>query len=100
MLLGRGGRWFSRTGGRAPSRRARGRLPAALRRQRAHAHSAERVAQKAPYRLADDRVAPAVGWDDAPLAADVARLQGVGGIDLALTGFEAGEIERCQPGSA
>jgi DNA modification methylase len=50
-------------------------------------------AQKAAYRLADNRIALNAGWDEALLAAEVAKLQEMGGIDLALTGFDGAEIE-------
>ncbi|HYZ32755.1 MAG TPA: site-specific DNA-methyltransferase, partial [Crenalkalicoccus sp.] len=50
------------------------------------------------YRLADNRIALNAGWDEALLAAEVAKLQEMGGIDLALTGFDAGEIDRLLAG--
>jgi DNA modification methylase len=55
-------------------------------------------AQKAALRLADNRIALNVGWDEALLQAELAKLQEMGGIDLALTGFEAAEIERLLAG--
>ena len=55
-------------------------------------------AQKAAYRLADNRIALNAGWDEALLAAEVAKLQDMGGVDLALTGFDAGELDGCSPG--
>ena len=55
-------------------------------------------AQKAAYRLADNRIALNAGWDEALLAAEVAKLQEMGGIDLALTGFDGTEIERLLAG--
>jgi DNA modification methylase len=55
-------------------------------------------AQKAAYRLADNRIALNAGWDEALLATEVAKLQETGGIDLALTGFGAEEIERLLAG--
>ncbi|HEV7266165.1 MAG TPA: DNA methyltransferase [Falsiroseomonas sp.] len=55
-------------------------------------------AQKAAYRLADNCTALNAGWDEALLAAEVAKLQEVGGIDLALTGFDGAEIERLLAG--
>ncbi len=55
-------------------------------------------AQKAAYRLADNRIALNAGWDEALLAAEVAKLQDMGGIDLALTGFDGAEIERLLAG--
>jgi DNA modification methylase len=55
-------------------------------------------AQKAAYRLADNRIALNAGWDEALLAAEVAKLQEMGGIDLALTGFDNAEIERLLAG--
>ncbi|MCS6921314.1 MAG: site-specific DNA-methyltransferase, partial [Elioraea sp.] len=56
------------------------------------------AAQKAAYRLADNRIALNAGWDEALLAAEVAKLQEMGGIDLALTGFDGAEIERLLAG--
>ena len=55
-------------------------------------------AQKAGYRLADNRIALNADWDEALLAAEVAKLQEMGGIDLALTGFDAGELDRLLAG--
>jgi DNA modification methylase len=55
-------------------------------------------AQKAAYRLADNRIALNAGWDEALLAAEVAKLQEMGGVDLALTGFDAGELDRLLAG--
>ncbi|MCO6415166.1 ParB N-terminal domain-containing protein [Siccirubricoccus sp. KC 17139] len=55
-------------------------------------------AQKAAYRLADNRIALNAGWDEALLAAEVAKLQEMGGVDLALTGFDGAEIERLLAG--
>jgi DNA modification methylase len=55
-------------------------------------------AQKAAYRLADNRIALNAGWDEALLAAEVAKLQEMGGVDLALTGFEGAEIDRLLAG--
>ena len=55
-------------------------------------------AQKAAYRLADNRIALNAGWDEALLAAEVAKLQEMGGIDLALTGFDTGELDRLLAG--
>ncbi|PWS34573.1 DNA modification methylase [Falsiroseomonas bella] len=55
-------------------------------------------AQKAAYRLADNRIALNAGWDEALLAAEVAKLQEMGGIDLALAGFDGAEIERLLAG--
>jgi DNA modification methylase len=55
-------------------------------------------AQKAALRLADNRIALNAGWDEALLQAELAKLQETGGIDLALTGFEAAEIERLLAG--
>ncbi|GGG39360.1 methyltransferase [Caldovatus sediminis] len=55
-------------------------------------------AQKAAYRLADNRIALNAGWDEALLAAEVAKLREAGGIDLALTGFDGAEIERLLAG--
>lgn len=54
--------------------------------------------QKAAYRLADNRIALNAGWDEAILAAELAKLQEMGGIDLALTGFDAGELDRLMAG--
>ncbi len=53
-----------------------------------------KLRQKAAYRLADNRIALNAGWDEALLAAEVAKLQEMGGLDLALTGFDAGEFDR------
>ena len=55
-------------------------------------------AQKAALRLADNRIALNAGWDEALLQAELAKLQEMGGIDLALTGFEPAEIERLLAG--
>jgi DNA modification methylase len=55
-------------------------------------------AQKAAYRLADNRIALNAGWDEALLAAEVAKLQEMGDVDLALTGFDGAEIERLLAG--
>jgi len=55
-------------------------------------------AQKAAYRLADNRIALNAGWDEALLAAEVAKLQEMGGVDLALTGFDGTEIKRLLAG--
>ena len=55
-------------------------------------------AQKAAYRLADNRIALNAGWDEALLAAEVAKLQEMGGVDMTLTGFDAGEIDRLLAG--
>jgi DNA modification methylase len=55
-------------------------------------------AQKAALRLADNRIALNAGWDEALLAAEVAKLQEMGGVDLALTGFDGVEIERLLAG--
>jgi DNA modification methylase len=55
-------------------------------------------AQKAAYRLADNRIALNAGWDEALLAAEIAKLQEIGGVDLALTGFDGTEIERLLAG--
>ncbi|WP_240048488.1 ParB N-terminal domain-containing protein [Crenalkalicoccus roseus] len=55
-------------------------------------------AQKAAYRLADNRIALNTGWDEALLAAELAKLQEMGGVDLALTGFDGAEIERLLAG--
>jgi ParB-like chromosome segregation protein Spo0J len=55
-------------------------------------------AQKAAYRLADNRIALNAGWDEALLAQELAQLQQMGELDLGLTGFEAAEIERLLAG--
>ena len=55
-------------------------------------------AQKAAYRLADNRIALNAGWDEALLAQEVARLQQMGELELGLTGFESAEIERLLAG--
>ena len=50
-------------------------------------------AQKRAYIIADNRLALDAGWDDEMLALDLAELSEAG-FDLALTGFDDGEIER------
>jgi ParB-like chromosome segregation protein Spo0J len=55
-------------------------------------------AQKAAYRLADNRIALNAGWDETLLAQELAQLQQMGELDLGLTGFEAAEIERLLAG--
>jgi DNA modification methylase len=55
-------------------------------------------AQKAALRLADNRIALNAGWDEALLAAELAKLQDANEIDLALTGFGAEEIDRLLAG--
>jgi DNA modification methylase len=55
-------------------------------------------AQKTALRLADNRIALNAGWDEALLAAELAKLQDAGEIDLALTGFGAEEIDRLLAG--
>jgi DNA modification methylase len=55
-------------------------------------------AQKAAYRLADNRIALNAGWDEALLAAEIAKLQDAGEVDLAFTGFAAEEIDRLLAG--
>jgi ParB-like chromosome segregation protein Spo0J len=55
-------------------------------------------AQKAAYRLADNRIALNAGWDEALLAAEVSKLQELGDVDLALTGFGADELDRLLAG--
>jgi hypothetical protein len=55
-------------------------------------------AQKAALRLADNRIALNAGWDEALLAAELAKLQDAGEIDLALTGFASDEIDRLLAG--
>ena len=49
-------------------------------------------AEKRAYILADNKLALNAGWDEAMLAAEIGDLQGLG-FDLALTGFELGEID-------
>jgi ParB-like chromosome segregation protein Spo0J len=49
-------------------------------------------AEKRAYLIADNKLALNTGWDEALLAAEVADLQALG-VDLDLTGFEAGEID-------
>jgi DNA modification methylase len=49
-------------------------------------------AEKRAYLIADNKLALNAGWDEALLAAEVADLQALG-VDLDLTGFEAGEID-------
>ena len=50
-------------------------------------------AQVRALRLADNRLALAAGWDEEMLAAELARLQ-EDDYDLALTGFDDGELDR------
>jgi DNA modification methylase len=49
-------------------------------------------AQRRAYILADNKLALNAGWDDAMLAAEVSDLVALG-VDLGLSGFEAGEVE-------
>jgi DNA modification methylase len=49
-------------------------------------------AQRRAYILADNRLALNAGWDEALLAAEVADLVALG-VDLELSGFDAGEVE-------
>ena len=49
-------------------------------------------AQKRAYVIADNRLALVAGWDEELLALELAELS-EGGFDLALTGFEDGELE-------
>ena len=49
-------------------------------------------AEKRAYLIADNKLALNAGWDDALLAAEVARLRALG-VDPDLTGFGAGEID-------
>jgi DNA modification methylase len=51
-------------------------------------------AQKIAYRLADNRIALNAGWDESLLAAEFAKLQEMGDLDLALTGFDFEETDR------
>jgi DNA modification methylase len=55
-------------------------------------------AQKAALRLADNGIALNAGWDEALLAAELAKLQEAGEVDLAFTGFAAEEIDRLLAG--
>src|SRR5687767_13102465 len=48
-------------------------------------------AQKRAYIIADNKLAANAGWDDHMLAAEVADLVAMG-VDMDLTGFEAGEV--------
>lgn len=50
-------------------------------------------AQVRAYRLADNRTNEEAEWDDAALASELAALDS-DGFDLALTGFDGGELER------
>jgi len=50
-------------------------------------------AQKRAYILADNRIALNAGWDEELLALEFAELKDLG-LDLALTGFDLGEIEK------
>lgn len=51
-------------------------------------------AQKMAYRLADNRIALNAGWDERLLAEEFAKLQELGELDLALTGFDFDETDR------
>ena len=55
-------------------------------------------AQKAAYRLPDNRIALNAGWDEALLATEVAKLQQLGDVDLAPTGFGMDELDRLLAG--
>lgn len=54
-------------------------------------------AQRRAYVIADNRLALDAGWDDAILKLEIGELQGLG-FDLALTGFEIGELTRITAG--
>jgi ParB-like chromosome segregation protein Spo0J len=54
-------------------------------------------AQKRAYVLADNRLALNAGWDEAMLGAEVADLVALG-VDMDLTGFGAGEVEKLLAG--
>jgi hypothetical protein len=54
-------------------------------------------AQKRAYVLADNKLALNAGWDEAMLGAEVADLVALG-VDMDLTGFGAGEVEKLLAG--
>jgi DNA modification methylase len=54
-------------------------------------------AEARAYRIADNKLTEIAGWDEAALAAELARL-GEDGFDLALTGFGEDEIDRLLEG--
>ena len=54
-------------------------------------------AQKRAYILADNKLALNAGWDEAMLAAEVADLVALG-VNLELSGFDAGEVEQLLAG--
>ncbi|MEX0853890.1 MAG: ParB N-terminal domain-containing protein [Bauldia sp.] len=56
-------------------------------------------AEKRAYIIADNQLALNAGWDEAMLAVEIGDLQALG-FDLALTGFELGEIEGLLAGEA
>jgi hypothetical protein len=50
-------------------------------------------AQKRAYRIADNQLALNAGWDEQLLGIELGELRGLG-VDLALIGFDAAEIDR------
>lgn len=55
------------------------------------------AAKRRAYVIADNKIALNAGWDDAMLSAELTALN-VEGFDLALTGFDVGEIDRLLDG--
>jgi DNA modification methylase len=53
-------------------------------------------AQRRAYVIADNKLALDAGWDEEMLAAEFAELRGLG-FDLALTGFDPGELQSFEP---
>jgi DNA modification methylase len=52
-------------------------------------------AERRAYVIADNRLAECAGWDDAKLASELAAIAALDAdLDLALTGFDGGELER------
>lgn len=52
-------------------------------------------AERRAYLIADNRLAECAGWDDAKLASELAAIATLDGeLDLALTGFDGGELEK------
>jgi len=55
--------------------------------------------QRRAYILADNRIAESAGWDEALLKVELAELK-LGDFDLALTGFDADELDRLLDGES
>jgi DNA modification methylase len=52
-------------------------------------------AERRAYMIADNRLAECAGWDDAKLAAELAAIASLDGeLELALTGFDGGALEK------